>query len=87
MYSWVSMEFRRNGIPPRHGIPPSRRNSPLDTEFRQHGIPPTRNSACFFYFHIFNILCYAIYFLPTLMEFRGIPRNLADFQSLSVQYV
>ncbi len=53
MYSWVSTEFRRHGIPPstqntvnmefrRNGIP-STRNF-VDTEFRRHGIPSTRNS-------------------------------------------
>ncbi len=31
-------------LPCQHGIPPSTRNSPIDTEFRQHGIPLTRNS-------------------------------------------
>jgi hypothetical protein len=39
MYTWVSTEFRRQGIPPI-------RNS-ADTEFRRHGIPPTRNLAEF----------------------------------------
>ncbi len=37
MYTWVSTEFRR------YGIPPSKRNS-VDTELRRHGIPSTRNS-------------------------------------------
>jgi hypothetical protein len=150
MYSWVSTEFRRHGIPsirnsvdtefrrhgipstrnsvdtefrlngissttkfrrqrnsvdtefPRgHGIPPPTRNSPVDTEFprghgilstrnsvdtkfvdtefRQHGIPPTRNSAYYFYFRIFSMLCYAIYLHPI----HGIPRNSAEFREFT----
>jgi hypothetical protein len=82
MYTWVSTEFRQHGIPPskrnsvkmefrRHGIP-STRNS-VDTEFRQHGIPPTRNLA------EFRTQKYA--------KFRGIPQNLANFNSQSLQYV
>jgi hypothetical protein len=52
MYTWVSTEFPRHGIPstrnsvdtdfPRHEIP-STQNS-VDTKFRRHGIPSTLNS-------------------------------------------
>jgi hypothetical protein len=88
-------------FPPGHGISPSTRNSPLDTdgippltwnspltwssslnkELLRHGIPPN-----FFYFHIFSMLCYAIYFLPNS---DGIPWNSAEFRGFlrASQYI
>jgi hypothetical protein len=36
MYSWVSMEFRRPGIPSTWN---SVDTNPVDTKFRRHGIP------------------------------------------------
>jgi hypothetical protein len=41
----IDTEFpRRHGIPRGHGILPSTRNSPVDTEFCRHGFLSTRNS-------------------------------------------
>jgi hypothetical protein len=85
----VNTEFPR-----QHGNPPSTQNSPVNTEFpRRHRIPSTWNSVdtefcIFFYFHIFSMLCYAIYFrVRNSVEFCRIPRNFTDFKSQFLQYV
>jgi hypothetical protein len=88
----VNMEFSVDTeFPCRHGIP-STRNS-VDMEFRRHGILSTRNSA-YFFTSLYSV-CYVMLFIfvPTLTEFliqkytefRGIPRNFADFKSRSLQ--
>ncbi len=103
----VGTEFCQHGIPStrnsvttefrQHGIP-STRNS-VNMEFHQHLIPSTRNFAdtefrIIFYFRIFGMLCYAIYFVPTLTEFRiQKKRNSVEFHGIprilkaSLQYV
>jgi hypothetical protein len=83
MYSWVSTEFRRHGIPLSTQnspvdteFPPSTQNSPLDTEFPpRHGIPPI------FFTSIYSVHCAMLFiFLPNS---DGIPWNSVEFRGFS----
>ncbi len=102
MYSLVSTEFCRHGIPStrdsvdtgfrRHGIPSTRDS--VDRGFCQHRIPSTQNSVDtefrIFFTSVYSV-CYDMLFYREFRnkkykERRGIPLNFADFESQSLVY-